>query len=95
MSNKNVYVEKLKAQLDVWAADLDKLEARAKITGADARVELERQIAELRKNQDVAKAKLQDIEDSSEDAWNDLKDSVENAWNRLRDGLEDAASRFK
>lgn len=95
MSNKNVYVEKLKAQLDVWAADLDKLEARAKIAGADARVELERQIAELRKNQDVAKAKLQDIEDSSEDAWNDLKDSVENAWNRLRDGLEDAASRFK
>ena len=95
MSDKNVYVEKLKAQLDVWAADLDKLEAQAKMAGADARVELERQIAELRKNQDVAKAKLQDIEDASEDAWNDLKDSVENAWNRLRDGLEDAASRFK
>ena len=95
MNDKNAYVDKLKAQLDVWAAEIDKLEAKAKMAGADARMELDRQIKELKNNQDNAKAKIRELEDAGEDAWEDLKEGVEIAWNRLRQGLDDAASRFK
>jgi chromosome segregation ATPase len=95
MSEKNAYIDKLKAQLDVWAAEIDKLEAKAKMAGADARIDLERRIKDLRSQQDSTQSRIAELENASEDAWEDLKEGVESAWNNFRKGLEDATSRFK
>ena len=47
MSDKEVYLQKMRAQLDEWKADVDKLKAKASMASADARLERNRQIEVL------------------------------------------------
>ncbi len=75
MNKKDAYVEKLKAQLDIWKADIDKLEAKARKATADAKVMYEERIGEVRSKWEATKDKLMDIED--EDEWEDLKKEVD------------------
>ncbi len=77
MNKKDAYVEKLKAQLDLWKADIDKLEAKARKATADAKVMYEEQIGELRSKWDTTKDKLMDIENEEEHEWEDLKKEVD------------------
>jgi hypothetical protein len=51
-------VEKLKAKLDEWNAEIDKLEARARAQGADAKASYDKALSDLRDRQAEAKSKL-------------------------------------
>lgn len=55
MSNRDLYVDKMKAQLDSWNASIDKLEAQAKNAEADAQIKYREQIAELKKHREEAR----------------------------------------
>ncbi len=92
--NKDAYVEKLKAQLDEWNADLDKLEAKARGAKADAQIKHEEQLASLRQHRDQAKQKLNEIQLSAGGAWEHLKQGAEDAWTRLKDAVTKAKSQF-
>ncbi len=95
MSARDAYVEKLKAQLDEWNAELDKLQARLRGARADAKIDYEKQIKTLRQQRDEATTKLAEIQEASEDAWEDLKQGMENTWTALKEAFERAKSRFK
>ncbi|MGJ7457802.1 hypothetical protein ACR80S_01110 [Halomonas sp. MA07-2] len=43
MSNREAYEQKLKAKLDEWLADIDKVRAKARGAKADARIEREKE----------------------------------------------------
>ena len=58
MDEKNVYRKKLEARLDQWRAEIDKLQSKAVEASADARLEYDKQIKELRSQQDEARQKL-------------------------------------
>ena len=45
---RDAYVQKLKAQLDEWNADINKLEAKADQAEVRARIEYHKRIADLR-----------------------------------------------
>ncbi len=47
MSKKDAYVEKTKAQIDEWNAEIDKLQAVMRKADADAKIKYEKQIHEL------------------------------------------------
>jgi hypothetical protein len=51
MSNRDAYVRKLKAKLDEWNAEIDKLQAKAELAEAEAKIEYEKQLADLRAKQ--------------------------------------------
>jgi uncharacterized coiled-coil DUF342 family protein len=95
MSKKDAFVEKLKARLDEWSAELDNLEAKAGKVDADARIEYEDQIKALRQQRDSVKAKLVEIQSAREDAWEDLQKGLDSMLDALQEGLEKATSRFK
>jgi predicted nucleic acid-binding Zn-ribbon protein len=95
METKDAYVKKLKAQIDEWSTELDKLEAKAKKTSADAKLEYESQIKALRQRYDSAKARITEIQQASEGSWEDLKQGVESAWGAFKQGLDKAKARFK
>jgi small-conductance mechanosensitive channel len=95
METKDAYVKKLKAQIDEWSAELDKLEAKAKKTSADAKLEYETQIKALRQKYDSAKTRITEIQQASEGSWEDLKQGVESAWGAFKQGLDKAKARFK
>ncbi len=77
MDKKDAYVEKLKAQLDLWKTDMDKLEAKARKAKADAKIKYEERIDELRSKWDATMDKLLDIENVEEHQWDDFKKEVD------------------
>lgn len=87
MSEKELYQQKMKAQLDEWKADVDKLKAKASGASADAKLGLERQISGLEENIDKGKARLAELANSAEDTWESVKDRVESAWEALKSSL--------
>ena len=95
MSLKQAYEQKLKAQLDEWRTEIDKLKARADKAEADVQLEYYKQIETLREKQEAARDKLGELEHACEDAWEDLKAGVDSAWDDLRDSVKSATSRFK
>ena len=95
MSKRDIYVENLKAQIDVWNAQVEKFEAQAKLASASAKAAYEDQIKLLHQQRDLAKAKFAEIQAASDGAWEDLRKGADAAWNALRQNLEKAMSRFK
>lgn len=95
MSKRDIYVEKLKAQLDEWNAEIDKFEAKAREFDAATKQKYENEIKELREKRNEARTRLIEIQDASEDAWEDLIHGVERSWDILKDSIEHAMSRFK
>lgn len=95
MDMKEVYQKKIRAQLDKWNAEIDKLKARAENTDADTRIKYQKKIQELRSMQEKAERKLAELKEARDGAWEDLKTGIENAKDALGEALQSARSRFK
>ncbi len=85
MTKREEYVEKLKAQLDVWNADIEKLEAKARVASAETRTKIEEQVATLKGHRDEAAAKFDTLREATEEKWEELKAATEVAWAKLKD----------
>lgn len=95
MSTKQAYQQKLQAQLDEWSAEIGKLQAKGDQVSADARIEYDRQVQELRTMQAEARRKMGELKNAGDDAWQDLKAGIEHAWNDLGRATKSAAARFR
>ena len=94
MSERDAYIEKAKAQLDQWNAEIDKLEAKARETSADGEIAYHETLQDLRTKRDTLEEKLQQTRESGDAAWSDVKAGVDAAWNSLSDAIQKAQSRF-
>lgn len=94
MSNRDAFVDLMKARMDEWNAEIDVLEARARKTEASARVQGEEALKRLRERRDEFRARLEDLRKSGEGAWEDLRSGVSSAADSLRKALEQAGSHF-
>lgn len=95
MSKRDMYVEKLKAQLDEWNVEIDKLEAKVREYETTVKLKYENEIRELREKRDEARTRLAEIQEASEDAWEDLIHGFERSWDIFKESVEHAISRFK
>ncbi len=94
MSNKEAYKQKIRAQLDEWKAEADKLRARIKKKQADGKIDSSNYLDELKVKQQEARAKLKQLEDSGEDAWEDIKSGLEKATAELKESYQKARAKF-
>jgi len=94
MKNRDVYVKKVQAQLDEWDADIKKLKAKANKASANATLEYKSRIESLKRKQQEAGDRLDDLKSASDDAWDDLKKGLENATSVLGDSIKSAAAHF-
>jgi chromosome segregation ATPase len=94
MSKRDEYVERLKAQLDEWNAEVAKWEAKAKGTQADVRIEYEKQLEAFRRQRDQAMEQMRQVQAAAADAWLDLARGADDAWAKAREAFEKARSRF-
>ncbi len=96
MSEKrDAFARKVKARIDEWNAEIDRLEARAKQAEADARIDYHDEIQELKNHRDEARKKLRKFEQAGEGAWEDLKAGVEMAYEAMNQAVHSARKRFK
>jgi lipid II:glycine glycyltransferase (peptidoglycan interpeptide bridge formation enzyme) len=94
MSKRDEYVDKLKAQLDLWNTEVAKWEAKAQKAQAGARVEYEKQLKDLSHQRDQALEQMKRVQAASGDAWVDLVRGADEAWSKLREALEKSRSHF-
>ncbi|MBN2702544.1 MAG: hypothetical protein JXR29_13955 [Methylothermaceae bacterium] len=95
MNERDAYVQKMKAKLDEWNAELDKLSAKAEAAEADAKLEYQDQIDELEKLRNQVREKLGEVESASDDAWEDVRQGAEAALNEMNNAISNALKRFK
>lgn len=85
MSKREEYVERLKAQLDAWNSDIEKLEGKARVASAETRTKIEEQVVSLKSRRDEAAVKFDALREATEEKWEELKDATEGAWAKLKD----------
>lgn len=94
LTNREMVVEKLKAKLDQWNAELDKLEARTRESRAEVKAHHEENMQELKRLRDNAKEKLKALQEESGGAWDELKKGAEDAWDRFSEAVDKARKEF-
>lgn len=91
MSTRDDYIEKMKLQLDELDAQMSKLEAKAQEAKDTAREKYRDEMAKLRHQSRLAKAKLADLKAAGEDTWETMVTEME----KVRDAFKHAFNYFK
>jgi hypothetical protein len=91
MSNRDVYIAKMKLQLDELDAKMDTLEAKAAEAKEDARAKYKEEMAKLRHQSKLAKGKLEEMKAATEDAWETTVAEME----KIRDAFTHSFRYFK
>jgi len=94
-TKRDAYVEKLKARLDEWNADIDKLAAKTAQAEADAKIGYQNKLDNLRAKRDDVKDKLLTVQQAGDGAWEGLKEGLENSWEILKMSLNKAKTEFE
>ena len=95
MSEKELYRQKMKAQVDELMADVEKIKARASAASVDIKLRLAEDVKHLEMKIDEGKAKLTELAEASEGRWESVKDSFESGWGAIRSAITDASKKFK
>jgi len=82
-------VDKMEAQLKLWARQIDVLAARPGKTGAKVRIEYLQNIDELKLRRAVAQVKVDEFKAAGIGKWEKLKGGIELAWSDLEAAFRD------
>ena len=94
MSRREQYQAKLKANLATLEAEIKKLSVKANKAKSDAKVKLDMELAVLKAQQQVAKARFNALRRASDEAWGDIKAGADQAWKDLSKAFSAARKRF-
>jgi len=94
MNERELYRQKMEAQLDEWKADLDKLKARASGADADARLKLEDKFSEIEAELEKGKSKLRKLSQAGEDSWDSVKEDLSSSWDSLKSAFGEVSGFF-
>ncbi|PZX48200.1 hypothetical protein LY56_00351 [Roseinatronobacter thiooxidans] len=91
--DRDAYIEKMKAKIDEWNAEISKQEAKARAAQADMKLKYEEQLKEMKTQRDAIEVKLREARESNEKAWADMRDGFEKAWRDMAQAFESAMKR--
>jgi len=91
MSKRDVYIEKMKKQLDELNVKMSKLETRTQGAKDDAQARYKEEMSKLRKQSKLAAAKLKEIQAAGEDKWEGMVTEME----KVRDAFIHSFNYFK
>ncbi|MDD2557771.1 MAG: coiled coil domain-containing protein [Desulfuromonadaceae bacterium] len=94
MDKRQIYIDKMKAKLDEWNADISKLQAKADGASANMQLKFRQEVEHLKQQRAEAAEKLAALQKASDSAWEDLKVGLENSWHELGKSVTSAWSKF-
>ena len=95
MSSREEYVQKLKAQLDQWNAEVAKWEEKTRAAQTDMKAEYEKQLESFRSRRDEAMYQLHQVQVASTEAWMDMMKGADAAWKAMGEAFANARSHFE
>ena len=93
MDEKDLYIEKLNAQLKEWSASIDVLKAKADKANADLKIGYYKQLDDLKMKRDAARNKIDDLKTAGDDAWERVTTAVEKSWGDIKAAFDKAQDR--
>jgi hypothetical protein len=91
MTSRNVYIAKMKLQLDELNAEMTRLESKAQIAKEEARDKYKEEMAKLRHQSELAVAKLDEVVAAGEDTWETMVADME----KMREAFSHSFHYFK
>jgi hypothetical protein len=95
MSNRDEYVEKMKAQLDQWNADIAKWETKAQAAQVEARAEYDKRLEAVRQQREQAMYQMKLLQGAAGEAWVEMMRGTDEAWARMREAFDKASAHFR
>lgn len=93
--DRNLYLEKMNADLREWHARLDLLRAQANKAGVEARIRWLREIDDLEQRQSAFRRTLNEMKTMGESGWDRLQRTMDSARHDLADAMERLADRLR
>ena len=90
MDKKDLYIEKLNAQLKEWSASIDGLKAKADKASADLKIGYYKRLDDLKTKRDTARAKLDELKAAGDDAWERMTTAIEKSWGDIKAAFDKA-----
>jgi hypothetical protein len=87
MTNRDDYVEKMKAQLDEWSTEIGKLEEKLSAASDATKEKLAPHLEKARAARDGVAAKLTELKNSGESSWESLQADVEHVWKTFKQSV--------
>ena len=91
MSNRDVYITKMKLQLDELNLQMAKLEVRAQEAREDVRATYKAEMSKLHQQSKLALSKLEELQATGETTWDAMVTEME----KIRDAFTHSFSYFK
>ncbi len=91
MTARSVYIEKMKLQLDELNANMTKLAGNAKVARAEALSTYQEEMEKLKRQSDLAVAKLEELQSAGEDTWKAMVAEME----KIREAFAHSFHYFK
>lgn len=88
-SDKKLYQQKLKIQLDEWKTEVDRLIEKASDAYAEDKLELADSIEKLINKIEKGEKKVEEIEQSDDSLWELIREGIEAYWELLKINIEE------
>ena len=95
MVAKQQLADQLKAQSEIWRAQVKDYQERLEQMGEQARSEYEKTMEQMQAKAEEAHKLAEQVRGANEAAWNDMVTANQKAFAELQRGWADAVSRFK
>lgn len=95
MTQRDEYVQKLKAQLDEWNAQVGRWEAKMREAQAGAQAEYQKQLEQVKSRREEAMYQLKLMQNASADAWVEMVRGADQAWKNMQEAFDRARSHFE
>jgi len=84
LPRRKVYESNLEAQLALWRAEIDELQAKARHAEAGAKAQYDKRLEHLQLTHAEAAERLRSLQDAPDEAWESVKTGTEKAWMAFR-----------
>ena len=82
---RKAYESSLEAQLALWKADIDVLQAKARRAEVGAKVQFDKTLDRLQHTHAEAGKRLRSLQETGDETWESVKAGTEKAWSEFRD----------
>jgi predicted nucleic acid-binding Zn-ribbon protein len=94
IKEKDIYREKLEAQMKELKAEIDRLSAKIERMEADGKLKYRKERSALQEQLDKSQRRIKEIKTAGTEAWDEIRQGTEKALEEISQSLENARSKF-